>query len=189
MRVLLAILVASAALAAPAAAQKATPAAPPAKQEQQAPKLHPLDQRFFLYMADGGMAEVEAGKLAEQKASNGNVKDFGRRMGNDHGKANAKLEKWANAKGIAMPAKMGEQHQKVQGQLQAANGVEFDRIYVNNQIDEHQKTVRVLEEHIRIGRDSQLRAFASEKPQEEPAKPAPAQAQKQKPKKKSAPEG
>ena len=42
--------------------------------------------------AKGGMAEVELGKLAQDKGSNEQVKNFGKRMVDDHGKANDDLK-------------------------------------------------------------------------------------------------
>src|SRR5438309_2156957 len=46
------------------------------------------DQTFVMKAAKGGMAEVELGKLAAQKGSSDQVKKFGQRMVDDHGKAN-----------------------------------------------------------------------------------------------------
>src|SRR3954467_15399597 len=45
------------------------------------------DKAFVMNAAIGGMAEVELGKLAEQKAANESVKQFGQKMVTDHSKA------------------------------------------------------------------------------------------------------
>src|SRR6476619_7682948 len=45
------------------------------------------DHNFVNEAAIGGMAEVELGNLAKEKASNPDVKSFGERMASDHGKA------------------------------------------------------------------------------------------------------
>jgi predicted outer membrane protein len=50
------------------------------------------DQDFFKHAAEGGIAEVEAGKLAQSKGNSQAVKDFGAMMVKDHTDANAKLE-------------------------------------------------------------------------------------------------
>ncbi len=42
------------------------------------------DRDFVQKAAQGGVSEVEMGKLAQQKAENQQVKDFGARMVQDH---------------------------------------------------------------------------------------------------------
>src|SRR5262249_9556246 len=76
-----------------------------------APKTHPqtmktktaaemADRHFVKTAAEGGMAEVQLGQLAVEKASNPKVKDFGQRMVTDHGKANDELKSIAASKNI-----------------------------------------------------------------------------------------
>ncbi len=64
--------------------------------------------------ASGGLYEVEAGKLATQKASSEDVKKFGQRMADDHSKANDELMQLADMKGVTPPKQMDKKHK---GQL------------------------------------------------------------------------
>ncbi len=50
------------------------------------------DSMFVKKAAQGGLAEVELGQLATQKAANEEVKKFGQRMVDDHSKANDQLK-------------------------------------------------------------------------------------------------
>ena len=61
------------------------------------------DRKFVEEAAQGGMAEVELGKLAEQHATSDQVKQFGRKMATDHQKANEQLKKIAAAKAASDP--------------------------------------------------------------------------------------
>ena len=54
-----------------------------------------VDNDFLAKATEGGMKEVELGKLASQKASNADVKAFANRMVEDHGKTNAELARIA----------------------------------------------------------------------------------------------
>jgi putative membrane protein len=54
-------------------------------------KLNSDDSDFLKKAAKGGMAEVELGKLALQKASSPDVKEFADLMIRDHTKANREL--------------------------------------------------------------------------------------------------
>ena len=61
------------------------------------------DKSFVQKAAVGGLAEVEMGKLAQQKAANDQVKQFGSHMVDDHSKANTELQQVASSKGITLP--------------------------------------------------------------------------------------
>jgi putative membrane protein len=65
--------------------------------------LSSADREFIMKAADGGMAEVELGRLAVNKASNSDVKAFGQRMVDDHSKANDQLMQLAQTKGVTLP--------------------------------------------------------------------------------------
>jgi len=60
------------------------------------------DAKFAVDAANGGMAEVELGKLAQEKAANSKVKDFGAMMVTDHSKANDEMKALAKSKGIVL---------------------------------------------------------------------------------------
>ena len=61
------------------------------------------DKKFIMESLHGGMMEVELGKMAVDKASSADVKQFGQRMVDDHSKANDELMQLASQKGISMP--------------------------------------------------------------------------------------
>ena len=65
-----------------------------------AASLPAADKAFVEKAAVGGIAEVHMGKMAQQKGSSDQVKQFGARMVDDHSKANDDLKQIASAKGI-----------------------------------------------------------------------------------------
>jgi putative membrane protein len=50
------------------------------------------DETFYKRAAEGGIFEVDAGKLAQDKGNSQQVKDFGAMMVKDHSAANEKLK-------------------------------------------------------------------------------------------------
>src|SRR5215831_12149529 len=68
---------------------------------------------FAMKAADGGMAEVELGRLAVQKAGSDRVKQFGQKMVDDHSKANDALKAAADREGIQLPAETGAKNKKL----------------------------------------------------------------------------
>ena len=63
-------------------------------------QLNRQDMSFVKGAAEGGLAEVEFGKLAQQQAQDAQVKQFGARMVQDHGSANAELTALASGKSV-----------------------------------------------------------------------------------------
>src|SRR5512132_3382587 len=67
-------------------------------------QLSSADQAFVKEAAMGGLMEVELGRLATEKASNAEVKQFAQRMVDDHGKANEQLSAVAQQKNVQVPS-------------------------------------------------------------------------------------
>lgn len=154
-------------LAGAAAAQTGNPAGMSPETRAAAPgtaqhQPNQQDRLFVQEAAIGGRAEVEAGNMAAQKAQAEAVKEFGRRMVQDHGKANDRLSAIAKADNIPLPQALDEEHRMMQEQLGKLSGAAFDRAYIQGQIVDHQKTAQLLEWEIGSGQDAQLKSFASE---------------------------
>src|SRR5215472_17404311 len=60
------------------------------------------DTKFMKTLAERGMAEVEAGKLASEKASDPGVKQFGEQMVKDHTQNNEQLRALAKSRGVSL---------------------------------------------------------------------------------------
>jgi len=75
------------------------------------------DQHFMMKAAQGGMAEVQLGKLATQNASSQAVKDFGQKMVDDHSKANDELKGLAARKNVTLPTSLDPQDQATMDRL------------------------------------------------------------------------
>ncbi|MFL5270116.1 MAG: DUF4142 domain-containing protein [Stellaceae bacterium] len=167
----LAIVILLGALAAmPAAAQPATgnPAAMAPGTPQSAPGIpaphqpNDNDRLFVLVATIGGKAEVEFAQLAELKGRSQAVKDFGRQMVADHGKANQQLMQLAQAANIPQPSQLDEEHNGMRSQLDKLSGKEFDLAYIRGQVADHQKTAQLFEWEIGSGQDPKLKGFASQ---------------------------
>lgn len=119
------------------------------------------DAEFATSAANGGMAEVELGKLAASKTTNAQIKDFAQMMIKDHGKANDELTAIAKAKNITLPTTVDNEHQQKFQDLQSRSGKDFDKAYVDAMVDGHKKTLDLLQNEAKNGQDPDLKAFAS----------------------------
>ena len=125
-------------------------------------QLSAADQTFVKKAAQGGMAEVELGKLATQKASSEEVKKFGQRMVDDHTKANDQLKQIAGTKGVTLPTELDSKDQALKDRLSKLDGEKFDQAYMKNMVRDHTKDVSEFRKESTSGKDSDLKSFASQ---------------------------
>jgi len=120
------------------------------------------DKSFYEHAAEGGMAEVEAGKLAQKNGSSQAVKDFGAMMVKDHSEANDKLKELAESKSVKLP-EGPSMAQKTKGKmLEMKSGTSFDKDYIEGQIKAHKDTLELLRKEIDSGKDADAKKFAAE---------------------------
>ncbi|NOW96436.1 DUF4142 domain-containing protein [Mucilaginibacter sp. SG564] len=131
-----------------------------AKTDSSASAVDKDDAKFAVAAANGGMAEVELGTLAQQKAANQKVKDFGGMMVSDHSKANEEMKALAKSKGIILPTTIGSDEQKVKDNLSSKSGADFDKAYVDNMIEDHKNDIKEFEDAAKNLKDQDLKAFA-----------------------------
>jgi putative membrane protein len=124
-------------------------------------KLTGADESFVKEAASAGMMEVQLGKIAADNASNDKVKDFGKRMQEDHGKANDELKSVASNKGVTLPKELSGKHKRTFDRLSKFSGAEFDREYMKAMVDDHQEDLTKFKKQADKGNDPDVKQFAS----------------------------
>ena len=119
------------------------------------------DRDFLTKAAQGGLMEVELGRLAAQKAQSADVKRFGQRMVDDHSKANTELKTLASAKGMTVPTDLSADGKEAQTKLSKLSGADFDKEYMTLMVDDHQEDVAEFEKESRDADDPDVKAFAA----------------------------
>ena len=105
------------------------------------------DQDFLKKAAIANLAEIELGKLAQQKAQNPEVKQFAQMMVTGHTKALNELKGLAG-RSANLPTSLDEKHQEIQQRLSGLSGAEFDREYMNVMVQAHEDTEDMLEDRV-----------------------------------------
>jgi len=119
------------------------------------------DRMFIQKAAQGGMAEVQLGQLATQKAASQSVKDFGQRMVTDHSQANDKLKSIAAGQGVPEPTSLSAKDQALYDRLSGLSGTAFDRVYMRAMVKDHTQDVAEFQKESATGRDQAVQSFAS----------------------------
>jgi putative membrane protein len=125
-----------------------------------ATRLDAADRMFLIDAALGGAAEVELGRMAQDRATLQPVRDFGRRMVQEHGQANQELMGIATRLGVTPPTMADPARQAARDALLQLSGREFDRQYVEQQFTEHATALTAFQMASQRADDDELRAFA-----------------------------
>ncbi len=120
------------------------------------------DRHFMDKAAQGGMAEVELGQLAQQNGSSQEVKDFGKRMVDDHSKANDELKQLASQKGVGLPNDLNAQDKATKDKLSKLQGDAFDKAYMKDMVMDHKKDVAEFKREATAAHDPDLKNWASQ---------------------------
>jgi putative membrane protein len=118
------------------------------------------DKSFMKKAAQGGLAEVELGQLAQQNGSSSAVKEFGQKMVSDHTQANTELKSVAQQKGMTPPSDLDAHDKKSKEMLSKLQGADFDKAYMQNMVKDHEKDVADFRKEAQNGKDADVKAFA-----------------------------
>ncbi|MCP6757330.1 MAG: DUF4142 domain-containing protein [Fischerella sp. CENA71] len=119
------------------------------------------NQEFVIQAAQGNLAEIELGKLAQQKATGNEVKQYAQQMIADHTQAHNQLKQLAAQKKLTVPQSLSKQDKQVAANLSKLSGTKFDRAYMNQMVQDHKKTVSLFQREAEQGQDPDLKAFAN----------------------------
>ncbi|MGZ3181911.1 MAG: DUF4142 domain-containing protein [Telluria sp.] len=123
--------------------------------------LDPKDSDYMKKSAQGLLAEVAMGKMAQAQASDQEVKQFGQRMVADHGKDLQKLRHLARRKNVTLPDSPDKDQTEEAGKLAKLSGAEFDREYVRYEAQDHKDDVEENGKTMKKASDAGVRKFAS----------------------------
>ena len=123
--------------------------------------LSAADAQFLQEAAAAGLAEVDMGHMAAERAGRTEVKSFGQRMVDDHNQANAELATLASRKGVTLPAETPAAAHTDMQSLSNMSGADFDKSYTKMMVSEHQKAVALFQRASESSTDPEIKAWAS----------------------------
>jgi putative membrane protein len=114
------------------------------------------DSKLIFQMASSNIMEVRLGQMAQQKASNASVKQFGQRMVTDHTNLENQLTSLVSKNGTFQP-KLSTEAQAEVSRLEKLSGTEFDGQYMSSMIQHHQQDVSALQSAGQTARSAEAR--------------------------------
>jgi putative membrane protein len=135
--------------------------APPAFAQDATSSSTPQDPAQFATMAaSSNLLEIQSSNLALEQSETEEVRTFAEHMIEDHTAASEKMMTAAEADGVTVPAQMEDRHQAMLEDLAAAEGADFDALYLQMQVQAHEEAVALFDAYDEA--DTNLGAFAAE---------------------------
>jgi|GraSoi_2013_40cm_1033754.scaffolds.fasta_scaffold10122_3 putative membrane protein len=118
------------------------------------------DEVFLRNAAEGSLAEIKLGQLAEEKAESPEVKTFAKRMVEDHTKALEEVKQIAAQESINLPTDLSHKDAQTYDRLAKLSGPEFDRAYAQEMVKDHQKDISEFKRGETAAEKPALKQFA-----------------------------
>lgn len=109
----------------------------------------------------GNMYEVEVSQNAALNSSDPEVKKIATMMVDAHTMMNFDVQKLANSKGITLPTTLTDDQRKCLEKLTEKTGMDFDKEYISDLKDKHEKTVKMLEKVSDKCDDPEIKTWAT----------------------------
>ncbi len=123
-------------------------------------KLSDRDQKFVETSSSSALGEYKINEMAEDQAASDDVKKLAKELQPAHVKVNKEFIAILNKKGIPSPSDMTKQDQEEVDKLSAKKGDDFDRTFLQVQLDGHKRAITRFEDEAAHGDDPDLKAFA-----------------------------
>jgi putative membrane protein len=121
------------------------------------------DHAFLTKAMQGGEAEVQLGKLAQEKSQSSDVKQFAQKMVSDHSQMG---EKWfqpvAKQIGVSEPKGPSKKDKKLIEKLQGLSGSEFDNQYIQAMVKDHREDLKDFQNEAQMAQDPNVKQIAEQ---------------------------
>lgn len=119
------------------------------------------DEKYMAKTAHGLISEVAMGNMAQKNAADERVKQFGKRMVDDHGKDLENLKQLARQKKVTLPDDMDSGQKKELDKLGKLSGKDFDKEYVKYEVKDHKEDVEDQAKEMKSTSDPDLKKYAT----------------------------
>ncbi len=116
------------------------------------------DKKFLAMAAQSDQNEIKLSELAEEKASNPDVKAFAEKMVTEHRQMTESMKPFANSWGLTPPDGPDADHQKELDKLNGLSGADFDKEYISQMVTDHTKALSAFTSEAGSAKDMKFRA-------------------------------
>jgi putative membrane protein len=117
-------------------------------------------QSFISAAIKHNYAEIDVGKLAQEKGQSEGVKAFGARLVKDHSESNEKAKAVAKELGLTPPTGADLTHQAGYLKLKVLSGASFDKSFARSMVTDHEADIKEFQKQAQ--KSDPAGAFAKE---------------------------
>jgi putative membrane protein len=121
-----------------------------------------IDKIFVKKAMQGSIAEVQLGELTLQKSNNDQVKQFARKMIDDHTKLNEQMRPVAQQLGVEIPTEVSKKDKSLMSKMQALSGAAYDEAYIKDMVKDHKQDLSEFHMEASNGHDPSIRDAATQ---------------------------
>jgi len=119
-----------------------------------------MDKAFVESALQGGMGDVELGKLAAEKGASPDVKQFGQKMVADNTRLGDQMQQVAQQMGVHDPKGLSKKDKKLVAKLETLSGSQFDDAYIKAMVKDNKDDLSSFQEEANNTQNSTLRQVA-----------------------------
>ncbi|NEM96961.1 DUF4142 domain-containing protein [Pontibacter burrus] len=119
------------------------------------------DATFMSTAASSNAFEVQAGNLAQQRATDQKVKDYAKMMVDHHTQATQEMGTIASQMGMSLTQALMPMHQQMMDELNNYTGNNFNEKYMDIMERAHEMDIAMFEAKSRNAQDPTVKAFAT----------------------------
>jgi putative membrane protein len=133
-----------------------TPQSPSVTASPPAASVSGQDATYLRQAHQTDLAEIAAGKLAQQKSNSQTVKNLGTKFITDHTRLDQALIPVAQTLGVSLPQAPNTHQQAVASRLEAVSGSQFNTLFVTTQLTGHTQAMQAGQTEITNGTNPQV---------------------------------
>jgi putative membrane protein len=126
-----------------------------------APAADKNTEKFIKDAIQGDMAEVQVGKLVQEKSMDDGARAFGDMLVKDHSEHLDKATSLANSIGVTPPSEPSKQQKAMYNKLSKLSGKAFDREFAKAMVEDHKKDIKEFEKETK-NPNEQVAQFAKD---------------------------
>jgi putative membrane protein len=120
------------------------------------------DKTFMMKAMQGNLAEIQLGKMALEKTSNPQVKQFAQKIVDDHTNLDSQAKPVAQELGITPPTQVSTKDQMLMTKLQGLTGTQFDKEYVKAMVADHKEDDKEFKKEETSGKNQSVKDLATQ---------------------------
>lgn len=119
------------------------------------------DRDFLTQQFLSNQAEMELADMAQQRASNEQVKEYAKQLREDHERANEELRRIADQSQVTLSTEMDTAHRQTTDRLRGLSGQQFDKEFLKQSVEAHQQAIERYQQMAQQATSPELKTYIS----------------------------